>query len=95
LSCSTVHAALQDCRFAFDLDSRNAMWGAALHLAAGVAPFKRPPFKKPGAQGPSAVAQLPADEDRPPDGPAGLQMCRKPLTLAGDLEERRCQFGQL
>lgn len=30
-----VQAVLQDCRFAFDLDSRNAMWGAALHLAAG------------------------------------------------------------
>lgn len=60
----------------FDLESRNAMWGAALHLAAAVAPFKRPPFKKPGAQGPNAVEELPPGEERPPDGPAGLPLPR-------------------
>lgn len=69
---STVQAALQDCRCAFDLDSRNAMWGAALHLAAGVAPFKRPPITKPGAKGPDVVTQLPEDEAQPQDGPAGV-----------------------
>ena len=83
-----MQAALQDCRFAFDLDSRNAMWGAALHMAAGVAPFQRPPFKKRGAQGPDAVAPLPADEERPPDGPAGLDTFKSWCTLVCSYSEK-------
>lgn len=43
--CRTVQVAMQDCRFAFDLASRDAIWGAAEHMAAGVVPFKKPPFK--------------------------------------------------
>ena len=40
---------MQDCRFAFDLASRDAIWGAAEHMAAGAEPFKKPPFKGPSA----------------------------------------------
>jgi len=75
----TVQATLQDCRFTFDLDSRNAMWGAALHLTAGIAPFQKPPFKKPPLVGPSAAAAdgAPEGSDRAPDGPSGAHsyMC--------------------
>lgn len=47
LRCRAVQVAMQDCRFAFDLASRDAIWGAAEHMAAGAAPFKKPPFQAP------------------------------------------------
>lgn len=57
----TVQVSMQDCRFAFDLASRNAIWGVAEHMAAGVEPFKKPPFQKPNSHHwvrPSTVLEL-------------------------------------